>query len=351
MTLQNQAAHYLTGLTLDGGWRVIKKLERESNASGGYFSVCYIVENDSEKAFLKALNISAFFDVMDDLVDTMQKMTKAFQHERDLLLRCQGHKLSNIISLYEFGQVKVEGDFLVKDVPYLIFELAEGDIREKIEFSRKIDIAWKLNSIHDVAVGIKQLHGIEIAHLDINASNIFAKSNNTCKVGDLGRSLCEHTISPHDDHPFPGNRTYAPPEIFYGFMIADKKRKMYSIDCYLLGSLITFYFLGTNMTALIKRYLDKNFVWDTWKGDYAHVLPYLVEAFGHALNALESSIVDKSLRLDIRSLVECLCQPDPYRRGHPKTILSSNPNQYDLERIVARLSVLKLKAEYRLIKT
>ena len=351
MAIDNEAAHHLTGLLLANGWRVLNKIEKSNAATSGYFSVCYIVEKGEGKAFLKALNVTAFFELTDDdLVDTMQRMTKAFQFERNLLLKCQGHKLSKIISLYDSGQVTIEGPFFIKQVPYLIFELAQGDVREKIEFSKRLDITWKLNSIHDVAVGMKQLHSVNIAHQDLKAANVFATDEKSSKIGDLGNSLCDEFQSPHDNDLFPGDKTNAPPEFFYNYYIPNKNERAFSIDCYLLGSLICFYFLGTNMTALIKKNLDPNFDWHTWRGNYDDVLPYLMNAFDDSIGSLKNSIVDEQLGADLSFLVQCLCHPDPLQRGHPKTIESSDPNQFNLERIVNRIAILKRKAEYNLLK-
>lgn len=118
MSINNQAAHYLEGLKLPNNWRVIRKVIKNNSLTGGYFSVSYIVEKDGLKAFLKALNIAAFFQLNNgvDLVDTIQTMTRAFQYERDLLLKCQNNNLSKIIRLYDYGQVNVPGKFFVNEV-------------------------------------------------------------------------------------------------------------------------------------------------------------------------------------------------------------------------------------------
>lgn len=55
------AAHLL-GRKLEGGWTVAEQLLRDPGASGGYFSVNYIITDEAgRRAFLKALNIAAMF--------------------------------------------------------------------------------------------------------------------------------------------------------------------------------------------------------------------------------------------------------------------------------------------------
>ncbi|MFM0212282.1 hypothetical protein PQQ96_33370, partial [Paraburkholderia sediminicola] len=55
-------AHQLTGIEIDGGWRVVKRLTGEGNQEGhtpGFFSVGYLVERGAEQAFLKAFDLQA----------------------------------------------------------------------------------------------------------------------------------------------------------------------------------------------------------------------------------------------------------------------------------------------------
>jgi hypothetical protein len=38
-------AHHLAGRTLDGGWKVVSIVTRSPDATGGHFSVGYVVED------------------------------------------------------------------------------------------------------------------------------------------------------------------------------------------------------------------------------------------------------------------------------------------------------------------
>ena len=60
---QDNAANSLVGLVLKEKWKVMKKIPPRPGATGGFFSVCYIVLDGKREAFLKALNFQAFFQI------------------------------------------------------------------------------------------------------------------------------------------------------------------------------------------------------------------------------------------------------------------------------------------------
>src|SRR5438270_14033101 len=89
-------ASRLSGLELDGGWRVVERLERPPGATGGMFSIGYIVESPTgERAFLKALDYSSAFEA-DDVPKALEAMTTLFNYERDLLAKCERERLNRV---------------------------------------------------------------------------------------------------------------------------------------------------------------------------------------------------------------------------------------------------------------
>ena len=56
---------------------------------------------------------------------------------------------------------------------------------------------------------------------------------------------------------------------------------------------------------------------------------------------------NSDLKKELKQLVEYLCNPFPEKRGHPKNVLSKG-NNYNMERFVTILDVLKRKAELRI---
>lgn len=345
--MDNNAAHNLLHTTLATGWHVIKKIEKSDNQTGSYFSVCYLVEKDGETCFLKAYDFAKFLTISNNLkiVDVMSEMLTAYKYERDLSEHCKNKHVTKVSFVKEAGEESVSG-YAITIVPYLIFDLAQGDVRKKLDFSLELDYAWRLKSLHDIAIGLKQLHAIEVSHQDLKPSNILVFDVNS-KIGDLGRSICKNIDGPYNKMSYTGDNTYAPPEIMYGYYESDWLKRVFATDCYLLGSLITFYFAGISMSALLRKHIPDNFSWESWKGEYSELIPYLEYGFSNSLIEFETNILREDLKSDLRILVEYLCNPFPQKRGHPKNILSAGSN-YNMERFISTLDVLKRKAEIRI---
>jgi serine/threonine protein kinase len=344
---QSNAAHHLLGRTLTSGWNVIEKLSKPTSATGSFFSVCYKVEKDEQICFLKAFDLGRFNQLKlpgQSIVDVMSEMLDAYRYERDLSALCKHGHVTKVAFVLDSGEEELlEHNAFV--VPYLIFDLADGDVRSRMDFSQDLDVAWRLKSLHDMAVGLKQLHKIGVSHQDVKPSNVLLFDKAT-KLGDLGRSVCDQMEGPHSDQDFSGDYNYAPPEIMYRYSVQDWHGRVKATDCYLLGSMIVYYFCGVSMSALLMKHVPEAFRWERWRGHSADVMPYLVEAFSHALEEFRTHVKTDALRDELSSLLEHLCDPRPERRGHPKTIASTASN-YDLERFVARFDLLYTRFQYQ----
>ncbi len=345
---QDNAANALVGRVLNKTWTVVKKIEPKPGSTGGFFSVCYIVNNGERDAFLKALNFNAFFQLFrgKPIVEIINEQTKAYKFEKELLLKCKNSRLSKVAMILDEGEEYIDG-FTISNVPFLIFEMAEGDVRSHMNFSKDVGLAWKLKSLHDVAVGLKQLHSIKIGHQDLKPSNVLLYENSfISKIGDLGRSLSSEIDAPHDNGvDFPGEFTYAPPEYLYRHVEPDWNKRIRATDMYLFGSLVSFYFIGTNMTALIGKNLDEQFRWGKWGGTFPEVRDYLVDAFYKSLSEFKKSI-NQELANELAEVLEYCCFPFPEKRGHPKAI-GQIGSQYDFQRIISKFDLLSKKAIYK----
>ena len=219
-------------------------------STGGCFSVCYIVEDiKGKKAFLKALDFSKAFKEIDPIF-ALKILTEAYYFEREVLTKCRNEKLDHVVLAIDDGIVRFSDGGVV---PYLIFELADGDVRRQASVSEQFSIAWSLRSLHHIAVGLKQLHGQGIAHQDLKPSNVLVFNGDTSKIGDFGRSAYKGHAPPHENNPIPGDPTYAPPELLYGYMNSDWNSRRFGCDAYLLGSMTIFFFLGVGATTLILK--------------------------------------------------------------------------------------------------
>jgi len=344
---QISAVHALTGRTLQTGWHVIERAKSKPGATGGNFSVCYIVERKGQKGFLKALNVLSFLrDDKPDLLDAMAEMLNTFNFEKEILTRCKNKNLSKVSRLLDAGQENIPS-FLVSNVYYMVFERADSDVREHLIFTQLIDNSWKLRSLHNVATGIKQLHGIDISHQDVKPSNVFVFDKVISKIGDLGRSLCQGLPSPHAELDFSGDSRYAPPEVFHGFALPDWRDKVFAIDCYLLGSLASYYFTAQSMTALLSQKINHRI--NILTLNFENALPYWIAAFDESLDIIRQHLIDFEDRDILVHAIEMLCFPDPRKRGHIKNIKEVGSN-FQLERFVEIFNLLAARAEYRITK-
>jgi serine/threonine protein kinase len=332
-------AHRLVGLTLDTGWKVISKHERPPDTTGGKYSVCYHVEKDGQKAFLKALDFSrATTDKSQDLARALQALTEAFNFERDVLRTCAARRMDRVIAPLEDGEALVDRSPLGR-VPYLIFEQAEGDVRRQIAL---FDLTLRLRALHHIATGLFQLHRSGIAHQDLKPSNVL-KFGDISKVSDLGCASVKGKSGPMDSENCPGDKTYGPPELLYGYTHPEFNVRRFGCDAYLLGSMVIFFFTGVSATAGILQNLRPEHWPKRWDGTYEGVLPYVRNAFDTAVNGWAPSLPGNKMRATLLTIIRQLCEPDPALRGHPENQFGFT-NRYSLERYVSSFDLLAKKA-------
>ncbi len=162
--------------------------------------------------------------------------------------------------------------------------------------------------------------------------------------------MCKDMDSEYNKRQYSGDWTYAPPEMMYRYYDKDWNKRVYATDCYLLGSMIVFYFAGISMSALLLKHLPENFRWEVWRGTFDEIKPYLVEAFSNAIIEFRGSFDDEYFKDEISNVVEQLCYPFPEERGHPKNVANKNSSNFNLERFVTKLDVLTKKAELKIKK-
>lgn len=343
------AAEQLLGQQLSDGWYVISPAADSKHGTGGNFSVGYIVEKDGKRAFLKALDFSRALRA-DDPSRALQALTESFNFERDVLNKCK--QMDRVVTAIADGSYKVS-DKADGVVQYLIFELAKGDARSQFDLSKRFDLTWALRALHHVATGLWQLHRKDIAHQDVKPSNVLIFDGTISKVADLGRAAHKGVIPPHEALVVPGDPTYAPPELLYGFIDPDWNKRRIACDLFLLGSMVVFFFAGAGITAQLLPHLHEAHTWKQWKGSYHDVLPYVRTAFEQVLSDFHSTLAadfqNQILTDKLVGIVKQLSDPDPSLRGHPKNLMGSG-DQYSLERFVAEFDLLATRAELRFFK-
>lgn len=344
--MDNIPAHCLEGRELTDGWTVIAKVTREPTSTGGKFSVGYKVRNREGKlGFMKAIDFSAAAQTPDP-PRTLQNMTKAYNFERDLLDKCKNRKLRKVMTPILDGSTNVDGFGIYSQVHYLIFELAQGDIRDVLNKFDDLDLAWSLRSLHNTAVGLQELHGIKIAHQDLKPSNMLVLETNDQRIGDLGRASDQEIPSYNDGIPVPGDLSYAPPDLYYQDTGITGFEKRFLADAYLLGSLFFFHFSGVSAAPALRSKLQGTVLGGT---NFKVDLPHLQHAFEESLVDLKTKVasVAPNFSSDIMEMVKQLCEPDPNKRGDPKWKNSIVP-KYDLQRYISKLDLLCRKTEAQL---
>ncbi|HEV7745660.1 MAG TPA: protein kinase [Pyrinomonadaceae bacterium] len=344
---------YLQGKVLEGAWAVgapIPVGAQTVGGSGGNFSVAYeVVSQTGQKAFLKALDYSWAMQ-QKEVARVLQQMTAAYIFECDVLNKCNEQGLRRVVHAITTGTVMIDEPNAEGVVEYIIFELADGDVRNHLRFNEQFDIAWLFRSLREIAAGLSELHGSRIYHQDLKPSNVLVFDGKDSKLSDFGRSIYEGHSAPHYSLAFAGDPAYAPPDLAFGAVPSDTRQWRLSCDSYHLGSMLVFFFSGVGMTALLMKYLDPllqpriNPYQGQWSGTYEEVLPYVRQAFDDAVIEFGQRITHSKLRETLTRIVRELCDPDPALRGHPKNRRSAG-NSFSMERYITEFDLLRVRAE------
>jgi serine/threonine protein kinase len=338
--VRDSPAYKLCGLSLSGGWKVVSRHPRPPESTGGKYSVCYDIEREGQKAFLKALDFSRAADEP-DLAVALQALTEAFNFEREILNTCAANSMNRVIAPLDAGQARVDESVLGR-VPYIIFEQADGDIRQQLAKTERFDQTCKLRALHHIATGLYQLHAAGIAHQDLKPSNVL-QFGEISKVSDLGCASVRNKVGPMDGDNCPGSKAYAPPELIYSYLAPEFNTRRFGCDVYLLGSMVMFFFAGISTTAGMLGRLHPELRPQMWHGTFEEILPYLRNAFDLTVQSLATEVRCAPLRRELLVIVRQLCEPDPGLRGHPKNRTGMG-NRYSVERYVSAFNLLASKS-------
>lgn len=333
----------LAGEKLLGGWTV-GKIIANKGGTGSNFSVGYIVTNDDgRECYLKAMDYHEAM-LATDTPTAMKWFTEMYLFEKTICEACRDAHLDRVVHAIESGSIVPPASAPYGKVEYMIMELADGDVRRHLDRSASFNTSFMLRILHNVAVGLQQMHQAKMAHQDVKPSNAMVlKDNQGAKIGDLGRAWSQVFPAPHDRLEVPGDPTYAPPELMYRDISDDHRCRRFASDLYHLGNLIAFVFARAHVNTLVFNHLTLEHRPFRWGGTFREALPYVKTAFGAALAEIEHAL-PKWPREDLLSMVRELCEPDPEMRGHPLN-RQGHQNKYGLHRYVTRLDSLSKRSE------
>lgn len=352
---KNPLAENLLGREINNKWKVIKKLEKSSDETGGMFSVGYeVIDNNKNIGFLKAFNFKEVFKHKDEnMMQILNIFSEAYNYEKEILEKCSQKKLKHIVNILDAGTITENGYMI--PVPYLIFEMAERSLRNKLaEIDKKMDVIWNLNCIHQIAVALQEIHNSDIAHLDLKPSNILLFDEDFSKLTDFGRSSMKSSnikVYYEKNGSVEGDRSYAPIERLYGYNEGNWYNIKIGTDFYLLGSFIFQIFTGFSITTAIMENIDKQFYWFNWHGEYAEVYSYIFEAYILVMQKFQLILkeqMDNNTASEIVKLVNEMCTPDINRRGDPEAIKRKSERKYELYRYITRIDKMCKKLEISL---
>jgi eukaryotic-like serine/threonine-protein kinase len=353
--LTHPAVYRLLGRELDDGWLVTERVgwtvDAQGNlkaagepGSGGNFSAGYRVKRGDRIAFLKAIDLSRAM-VAADVIGELKKIVDTASFEKAICKLCGDRQMDRVVLALGTGDV-VTGPNLQDRVPYIIFELADGDVRRRVRLiNDSARASWIFRAIQNAAVGLTQLHSARVAHQDVKPSNLLHfESQGAFKVGDVGRAIQEGIQVPHAEYGIAGDPIYAPPELLYGHYVPDWNMRRFGCDLFMFGSLIAFFFLGQGVTPMLFSKIEAPFLPrlrnGSWQGTYVEALPIIRRAFSQLLEELHVA-APAEFRDNVVSSVRELCEPDPALRGHP---LNRRQNQFDLSRYVSMYDLLSQRA-------
>src|SRR6266436_4067464 len=125
----------------------------DNEGSGGKFSVGYIVKRGDQTAFLKAIDLSrAMRAAPGDMLNELKKIIDTATFEKNLCALCGERRMDRVVLALATGDIVV-GPNLQDRVPYIIFELADGDVRRRVRLvNENVRAAWIFSALQNAAV-------------------------------------------------------------------------------------------------------------------------------------------------------------------------------------------------------
>ena len=347
----------LTGLRRSATWTVIEKLELSDDITPGQFSVGYKVRSsDGQDAFLKASDCDLLTDDDADFTGRMMAGLMRFDAEKKILEHCNGNNMDRVVTAIDYGNDLIVHDGVKEPLFFIVFELAHGDVRERVVGNSYPDLPWVVSAMHHLTTAVNQLHAGKVCHNDVKPANFLYYDLNTQKLADLGCATWESRAAMNDERHDIGDPAHAPPEILYANTDESRKRlcsvdARKAADLYQLASLCLYLLTGRALTPAISERLSLEHrplsEGGGWSGTFEDVLPYWREAFGRTIDdiigpRIESESNGRKARAveQLADVIRQLGEPDPALRGHPANRMGQQDRR-GVERYITKFDNLR----------
>ena len=338
------------GMVINGRWKIVEGIRTGTpDTTGGMFSVPYRVRDveTGRQAFLKVIDLVKAIGVYHQLGvnEALRRITENHSFEVYLSTVCRQQKMDRVVHALDSGEFphNIPGLGTVA-LPYIVFELADGDTHSLLTVDRGLDIIWKVQILHQVATGLRQLHKADIAHQDVKRSNVVFFGEADAKITDLGRAVKKDRPSRNDGREIPCQLQNSPPELLYGYSMQDWSQRHLATDLYMLGNLAYSLFFDTTVTLAIMSKVPASYSFRQFGGDYAEVVPVLQNCLAEVVVEVES-LLPTEIRSEFLQILTMLCNPDPAKRGHPRDHALKHGQRYSAERFISLFDAMKRKAK------
>lgn len=307
----------LEGLDLSDGWSLGRMLAPGADATGSTFSIGFEAKHsDGRQAFCKVLDLISVAR-SGNVIENLQRATKAFTYEWELLKLCKLYSSRRIVHALEFGEV-ADARVPLGVVPYIVFEEASGDLRSYLDQDSTSLLGPRVALLHDAAMGVRELHAIRIAHQDLKPSNLLffeAFQNSPAgKLADLGRASLEGDPALHDSSQVAGAFAYAPPELLYGDVSDLFETRRMLCDFYQVGALIAYVLSEVSINGELFARLPADHHWRVWGGTYEEALPLVINVMNEIFDEIEATLAVE-IKKEAMTMIRTLCNPNPAMRG------------------------------------
>ncbi len=335
---EHGVAGALLGETLEGGYRVIRKLPWSVDHPERNRSCCYeAVGPSGEKYFVKAYDFR--HEERSGKLEDLVAAGRQFISEKDI--HSKASTLRRSTHLVSHGTINIGSE----TAHYLVSEWVDVCLKRRRPAGRGHATAeQRFIDLRQVCSSLIQLHRSGIAHQDVKPSNVMVDPVGVLKMTDYGVSTCSDLAPPPSDSEMvPGDVNFAPFESLYAQRTGSWRRQRLGGDMFMLGNLCFYSFSGLPIAQVALSMLPPELQPASATVDYSDIVPHIIKSMSELVESvLEGAGLQDEIRDEVVRLVLELCHPDPRFRGDARD--RARNATYELQRYESAFERLRLKS-------